>query len=50
MKLDGGQSHLKSYFGSICSLMIFMLVLTYSLQKMDVLLNKKDVNVLATVN
>ena len=50
MKLDGGQSHLKSWMGSLCTLIILIVVIAYSVQKMDVLINKKDVNVLSTIH
>ena len=36
--------------GSICSLMILALVVMYSYQKVDILWNKKDVDVLSTIN
>ena len=50
MKIDDGEESLHSLMGSLCSLMIFFLVVLYSYQKVDILWNKKDVDVLSTTN
>ena len=39
-----------SYGGAICSIFLNIVVLLYAYQKVDVLINKKDVDVLSTVN
>ena len=50
MKLDNGANDLKSIMGSLCSLIVLLFVVAYAGQKMEILLNKKDVDVLSTVN
>ena len=36
--------------GSLCSVLLLALVILYSYQKADILINKKDVDILSTVN
>lgn len=50
MKLDEGSDSIKSLMGSICSILLTVLMVTYGYQKMDVLVSRKDVDVLSTVN
>ena len=50
MKIDGGDASLQSYMGSLCSILIMMLILIYSYMKADVLINKKDVDILSVIN
>ena len=50
MKLDAGSDSTKSIMGSICSILLFILMTTYSYQKMDVLIARKDVDILSTTN
>ena len=50
MRLDEGSDTLNSYMGSLWSLILFLLVVMYSYLKADVLINKKDVDVLSTIN
>ena len=49
-KFAKGQEEIKSCCGSIISLVILALTLLYAYMKTDVLLNKKDVNILSTIN
>ena len=50
MKLDGGEEGLKSWMGSLCSIILATVMLAYMYQKMDVLIARKDVDVLSTIN
>ena len=43
--LDGEEQMAKSIFGSICSLLILLTTVLYAYQKLDVLVNKKDLDV-----
>ena len=47
MSLENGNDKVNSYMGSICSLFLFMLICLYGYQKMDVLVAKKDVDMLS---
>ena len=49
-KFAKGQEEIKSCCGSIISLVILILTLLYAYMKTDVLLKKKDVNILSTIN
>jgi len=48
MMLDEG-STVNSMMGSLCSLILLFLTLAYGYQKMEILINQKDVDVLQTV-
>ena len=50
MKLDGGEVGIKSWMGSLCSVILSTVMLAYMYQKMDVLIARKDVDVLSTTN
>ena len=50
MKLEEGSDSIKSIIGSLCSVLITFLMITYAYQKIDVLIAKKDVDVLSTIN
>ena len=50
MRLDQGSQQVKSWGGVICSLILFLLVGGYTFQKLDVLLNKRDTDLLTTTN
>ena len=47
MTIDGDTRVAQSFLGSLCSLMILILTVLYAYQKMDVLIAKKDVDVLS---
>ena len=47
MTIDGHIRIAKSFFGSILSLMILSLTVLYAYQKIEVLIEKKDVDVLS---
>ena len=49
LQLDEGKQVLKSMIGSICTLIIFVIVLGYMYLKIDVLISKKDIDILSTV-
>ena len=48
MKLDDGKDSVQTITGALCSLFIVALVLLYSYLKLDILLHRKDVDVLST--
>ena len=50
MKLDDGEEYLTSFSGAILSVLSFISMMLYLYLKSDVLLNKKDVDILSTVN
>ena len=52
MRLDKDSQQLSSWIGSGCSIILLLVLLTYTFQKLDVLINKKDVDLLtvAAVN
>ena len=50
MKLDGGRATLPSCCGLLSTLLTVVIISLYAFQKYDVLVNRKDVNVLSTVN
>ena len=49
MTIDGDIQVAKSFLGSICSLIILCLTLAYAYQKIEVLISKKDVDILSAV-
>ena len=50
MKLDGGQETTNSCLGGILSFILVAIILLFTYQKFDVFLNKKDVDILSTIN
>ena len=50
MKLDDGRSQLASCTGVAFTIFTLALMMIYLYLKADVLINKKDVNILSTVN
>ncbi len=50
MKLNGDDSSLRSCTGAICTIIIYSVILLYALNKLTVLYNKKDVDVLSMVD
>ena len=49
MHLDKGQSELKSILGAFFSMFVIVVMLLYTNLKLDVLINKKDIDVLSVV-
>ena len=50
MKLDAGSDDLRSIVGSLCSFILIILVCMFTYLKIDVLVNKKDVDIMSTIN
>ena len=50
MELGKGKKSVDSYLGSFCTLCIIAVVLSYSFQKADIFLNKKDIDMLETMH
>ena len=50
MSLDYGRDTLQTYAGLFFSVLLFIFVSFYAAQKVDILINKKDVDVLSVVN
>ena len=48
MRTDDGSKAHGSYAGFFCTVILCLLILSYTYQKIDVLQNKKDVDILAT--
>ena len=48
MKLDGETDSVQTSMGSICSLILFAIVTVYAYLKVDVWLNKKDVDIMTS--
>ena len=48
MKLGSGNDDLKSIAGSLCSIILTVVVLMFAYLKADVLINKKDVDIMST--
>ncbi len=48
MKLDGGDDTINSWMGSFCSMILFLIITAYTVQKSFVLIDKMDVDVLET--
>ena len=49
MSLDKGRDEVNSYTGSICSFLVFFLICIYGTLKIDVLIAKKDVDMLSAI-
>ena len=49
MKLDQGQSSLKSVMGTVLSFIYFTIVIGYTVQKFDILISRKDVDIALAV-
>ena len=50
MKLDEDSSQIQSYMGSFLSILTACIILFYAYHKADVLLARKDVDILSTIN
>ena len=46
MKIDKQKSVLQSTMGSLCSVVVLLIVTAYAYQKLDVWMQKKDVDIL----
>ena len=49
MILDEGKERINSCMGSLCSFLIFILICTYGYYKKDILIDRKDVDILSAV-
>ena len=50
MKLDEGDDTKNTFIGGLFSLILSAVVIMFAFQKGDVLVNKKDVDILSTIN
>ena len=50
MKLDEGKGVLPSWMGALCSFMLLFVMLWYSYYKVDIMLEKKSVDILSAIN
>ena len=48
MKLDKENSTLKTYVGSVLTILAYLLIFTYAYLKADVWLNKKDIDIMSS--
>ena len=49
MKLDQGKSSLTSIMGTVLSFIYFIIVIGYTVQKFDILISRKDVDIALAV-
>lgn len=50
MNLDGGEPDIKSFMGSLLSILLFAIVLLYAFQKTEILIHKENIDILTTIN
>ena len=50
MPFDSKETHVRSFMGTICSLFLVIITIAYAFTKMEVLILRKDVDVISTVN
>ena len=48
MKIDKSNEDLKTQFGSLLTILVYVIVIIYTYIKIDVLLQKKDVDIMST--
>ena len=48
LKMDGGVGSLKTYMGLCCTIVWVVIILVFAAQKLDILINKKQVSVLGS--
>ena len=49
MQLEDGKTYVQTFMGSICSLILFLVVGSYAYQKTDVWISKKDVDIMSSI-
>ena len=49
MKINGGKSVITTLGGAFCSLFLFFAILAFTMQKFDVLLNRRDTDISSTM-
>ena len=50
MKLADGENSVPTWMGTLCSIILLIVIILYTVQKIEVLLTKKDVDVLTAIN
>ena len=50
MKLKDGEDVVQTWMGSFCSIFLMAVIILYTIQKVDVLMEKKDVDILTSLN
>ena len=50
MKLKDGEDVVQTWMGSLCSIFLMAVICVYTIQKIDVLMEKKDVDILTALN
>lgn len=50
MRLDHGSLRLESWGGALCSVLLFAMISTYFVQKLDILINKREVDLLSVTS
>ena len=50
MKFDGGKKKLQTYTGVIMSVLMLVVLIAYSAIKVDILLSKKQVDIISAIN
>ncbi len=49
MSLEKGKMEVDSWGGTVCTFILFLFIFAYLLQKLDVLINKRDIDLLSVV-
>ena len=47
MKVTDGKDKVKTWMGTFCTIFALIIVATYAIQKLDILLHKKDVDIIS---
>ena len=47
IKMDAGVDKNKTHMGTFCTLLWFVIIMSYAANKIDILINKKDTSILA---
>ena len=49
MRLGNGALEIDSWVGTVCTLLLFLFIFAYALQKLEVLVNKRDTDLLSVI-
>ena len=50
MKLTNGEDTVPTWMGTLCTILLFLIILAYTVQKMEVLFSKKDIDIITALN
>ena len=49
MKLNEGKEGIPSWMGAICTVILFLIVLAYTAQKLEIMISKKDFDIVSAI-